>query len=231
MAQQFVNTGTTANDGTGDTLRIAAQKINQNFTEVYNLLGSTVQQSADWNATTGVTQILNKPAIFSGSYVDLTNQPTLATVALTGQYNDLIAKPNLAPVASSGNYNDLSNKPNLFSGNYTDLVNRPTIPSVSAVGISGSYADLENKPTIPNNTNQLINGNNFITASSLTWNNITGKPTTVGLVAPPTYSYGSPGDTAGLLALDSNYLYYCSQNYVNNLTPIWHRISVTGTTW
>ena len=56
MAQQFVNTGTTANDGTGDTLRIAAQKINQNFTEVYNLLGSTVQQSADWNETTCFTK-------------------------------------------------------------------------------------------------------------------------------------------------------------------------------
>lgn len=39
MARQAINTGTTANDGTGDTLRAAAGKINANFTEIYDLLG------------------------------------------------------------------------------------------------------------------------------------------------------------------------------------------------
>jgi hypothetical protein len=36
MAKQTINVGTSANDGTGDTLRAAAQKVNSNFTEVYN---------------------------------------------------------------------------------------------------------------------------------------------------------------------------------------------------
>jgi hypothetical protein len=35
MAQQIVNIGTVANDGTGDPDRTAFNKINQNFTEVY----------------------------------------------------------------------------------------------------------------------------------------------------------------------------------------------------
>jgi hypothetical protein len=35
MAQQNINIGTTANDRTGDPLRTAGNKINQNFTEVY----------------------------------------------------------------------------------------------------------------------------------------------------------------------------------------------------
>lgn len=35
MAQQIINIGTIANDNTGDTLRGAGQKINDNFTEVY----------------------------------------------------------------------------------------------------------------------------------------------------------------------------------------------------
>ena len=39
MAKQNINRGTTANDGTGDTLRVAANKINANFTELYTLLG------------------------------------------------------------------------------------------------------------------------------------------------------------------------------------------------
>lgn len=35
MAQQVINTGTTANDNTGDTLRASWQKANDNFSEIY----------------------------------------------------------------------------------------------------------------------------------------------------------------------------------------------------
>ena len=35
MTQQIIGVGTTANDGTGDTLRAAFQKANDNFTELY----------------------------------------------------------------------------------------------------------------------------------------------------------------------------------------------------
>ena len=35
MAQQIVNVGASANDGTGDTLRLSQQKANLNFTELY----------------------------------------------------------------------------------------------------------------------------------------------------------------------------------------------------
>ena len=35
MAQQTIAVGTSANDGTGDTLRAAFQKANANFTELY----------------------------------------------------------------------------------------------------------------------------------------------------------------------------------------------------
>jgi phage protein U len=35
MAQQTLNVGTNANDGTGDTLRVAMQKVNDMFTELY----------------------------------------------------------------------------------------------------------------------------------------------------------------------------------------------------
>ena len=35
MAQQVLNVGSNANDGTGDTLRNAMIKVNDNFTEIY----------------------------------------------------------------------------------------------------------------------------------------------------------------------------------------------------
>lgn len=48
MAQQPINTGNSANDGQGDTLRVACQKSQANFTELYALTGSiqTVANSA-----------------------------------------------------------------------------------------------------------------------------------------------------------------------------------------
>ena len=36
MAKQLIQLGTTVNDGTGDTLRDGGEKINDNFTEVYD---------------------------------------------------------------------------------------------------------------------------------------------------------------------------------------------------
>ena len=39
MANEKLSVGVTANDGTGDTLRQAGQKINSNFAEIYELLG------------------------------------------------------------------------------------------------------------------------------------------------------------------------------------------------
>ena len=41
MAQQTISLGTTANDGTGDTLRDAGGKINANFSELYASLGGS----------------------------------------------------------------------------------------------------------------------------------------------------------------------------------------------
>ena len=42
MAQQFINVGTTANDGQGDPLRTAFTKCNDNFTEVYAATYNTI---------------------------------------------------------------------------------------------------------------------------------------------------------------------------------------------
>lgn len=39
MSRQTLNRGTTANDGTGVQLRTGAQKINENFEELYGLFG------------------------------------------------------------------------------------------------------------------------------------------------------------------------------------------------
>jgi hypothetical protein len=45
MAKQTINIGSTANDGTGDPLRTAFNKANENFTEVYDIANSAFAQA------------------------------------------------------------------------------------------------------------------------------------------------------------------------------------------
>ena len=71
------------------------------------------QSLTDEQKRTARTNIGAGTSSFSGSYNDLSNKPTLATVATSGSYNDLSNKPTLATVATSGSYNDLSNKPTI----------------------------------------------------------------------------------------------------------------------
>lgn len=69
------------------------------------------QVNSDWNATSGVAQILNKP--------------TLATVATTGSYNDLSDKPTVTQEQADWNQTDTT------AVDY--IKNKPEIPSVPAM--------------------------------------------------------------------------------------------------
>lgn len=64
MTRQNISTGSSANDGTGDTLRSAGTKINANFTEIYTFLGG--------NASTLSTQVSleDSSIVFEGSTAD-----------------------------------------------------------------------------------------------------------------------------------------------------------------
>jgi len=65
MAQQTLNVGTNANDGTGDTLRVAMQKVNDMFTELYlsPLSGGDLEFSGnEIRATRSNDDIVFKPA-------------------------------------------------------------------------------------------------------------------------------------------------------------------------
>ena len=55
MAQQTINIGSVANDGTGDPLRTAFDKVNDNFTELYN------DDAGDVNQVTGSGGITASP--------------------------------------------------------------------------------------------------------------------------------------------------------------------------
>ncbi len=157
---------------------VISLKCKYSFTEEGWGISTTDKQNADWNATSGFAQILNKPTIptvptlatiaTSGSYNDLTNKPTL----FDGSYTSLTNKPTiptlptLATIATSGSYEDLSKKPALHtvatSGSYNDLMNKPYLHSVAS---SGNYNELMNKPYLHS------------VASSGSYADLTNKPT------------------------------------------------------
>ena len=64
MTRQNLATGTYANDGSGDTLRQAGQKINENFIELYQKLGG------DSNVLTGEISVTGNGLAFEGVTAD-----------------------------------------------------------------------------------------------------------------------------------------------------------------
>jgi hypothetical protein len=81
MARQSIGVGSQANDGTGDTLRTGAQKVNSNFNEVYNKLGNgtDLQISITGAFAEGMTLRSNGQEFVPSSlnYNDLLNRPTI----------------------------------------------------------------------------------------------------------------------------------------------------------
>ena len=64
MTRQNISIGSTANDGTGDTLRSAGQKLNENFVEIYRKLGGDSDV-----LSTGIT-LTNHNIVFEGTSAD-----------------------------------------------------------------------------------------------------------------------------------------------------------------
>lgn len=126
-------------------------------------------------ATSGsYVDLTNKPTLFSGSYVDLTNKPSIPSLtgyATESYVNNTINNVVGAAPAALDTLNELAaalnNDASFASTITTSLASKANTSSLAAVATSGSYADLSNKPTIPTNTNELMNGAGFITSSAV----------------------------------------------------------------
>jgi hypothetical protein len=129
MAKQSLNIGTTPNDGTGDSLRFGASKLNAMVDELYAGLGNgTALQIEIDDITSGKILKSNGqkyiPSVLS--YNELTNLPSIPQAQVASDWNAttgiaaILNKPSLAGVATSGNSNDLN------WAVYNDLPNLPT---------------------------------------------------------------------------------------------------------
>jgi len=81
MAYQSLGIGTNANDGSGDTLRSGGGKINDNFVEIYTLIGDGSGLCTGVSATGSVLS-LTAPNI-SGVVAGTQTSATITTIATT----------------------------------------------------------------------------------------------------------------------------------------------------
>lgn len=108
MTKEVINTGTVANDGTGDTLRASFIKTNNNFTELYfhhannyanvfNLQNSVVSLSQTSNSTISLAQAAFNRANLSNDVVFVTASYDTANAGF-GKANDAYNLANAAYV-------------------------------------------------------------------------------------------------------------------------------------
>lgn len=87
MVKQVINVGTSVNDGMGDTLRIGAQKINENFNELYNSAAYTLPAASTsirgGVIVDGVTLAMQN-GVLSVNSDNIYSLPTASTVILGG---------------------------------------------------------------------------------------------------------------------------------------------------
>ena len=81
MALQSLGVGTNANDGSGDTLKAGGAKINDNFLEIYTLLGDASDLCTGISATATVVT-LTAPEI-TGAVAGTQTSATITTLATT----------------------------------------------------------------------------------------------------------------------------------------------------
>lgn len=158
MARQNISTGSAANDGTGDTLRQAAQKINETLLDIYTHFGdsnnlsqvvSIVGDTLQFNRgnTYRITAIDNPSANRTITLPDASGVITLNEATQTLTNKKLAAATLVSPIVS-GTINDSNGNPFIKFTPISNGVN----------GITVNNATTGNPPTIsPNGPDTNIN--------------------------------------------------------------------------
>lgn len=188
MSRQNIAVGTAANDGTGDTLRAAGNKLNSNFVELYQKLGG------DSNTLSGQLSVAADGLVFEGATTD-SNETTLKVrdpnadqtiflpnasgeVILDSSTQTLTNKTLTSPTLTLAKINDLSSNHtyDIVTGELVANrnVNIPVLSDSDTFVFASSSQTLSNKTLdsatmndVALNGNVLdINGANFLNVTS-----------------------------------------------------------------
>lgn len=198
------------------------------------------QVNSDWNASSGVAQILNKPTLATvattGAYADLSGKPTIPAAQIQSDWTQTNAvsldyiknKPTLATVATTGNYNDLSGRPAAYT--------LPTASSTVLGGIKvGSGLSIDGTGTLSTNAGL---GTVTSVAASITGStalSIAGSPITTSGTLAFTWTGSSTqqvlGDGTLATKITNNNQLSNGNGYISNVTGLitaGTNITITG---
>lgn len=217
MARLNINIGTTSNDKTGDPLRTAFDKVNQNFVELYSSIVSEQSSrssliNGDKEVVLGSTGLTQFPAVdgdslfIQGPEIGSEN----STIAISAKDNILITADILGETPKQWQFNttgDLS-----VPGNITKTSGNLEITAENYVVI-----DSTNGGQIDIGANQSGEGSGdsgpiLMGHAGNTLDIQSGKIRVNSAV--PTHSTGALNDVVGLVAFDGSYIYYCTADYV-----------------
>lgn len=132
MAKQTINIGTLPNDRSGDPLRVAFAKTNENFNELYaNVVVTDVSELTD-----------NQGLLFTGNYADLENTPFIASdIGDLSDTTDLLRIKNYVELngqrSGNGNIIAFEKLPNTDANTSFDIINERITFTRDAEGIGG----------------------------------------------------------------------------------------------
>ena len=137
MAQQLILLGTTPNDGTGDTVRVAFEKTNSNFTELYTAVDNIITQGT----VTGTGEVAG--ITLSGNVVNGVGTLTLggtlavpiANITATGDKNSTTFLRGDGTWAASGSVTSVSG-----TGTVAGLTLTGTVTSSGSLTLGGTLA-------------------------------------------------------------------------------------------
>tara|TARA_Y100001963_G_scaffold1880_1_gene2594 strand:+ start:735 stop:1703 length:969 start_codon:yes stop_codon:yes gene_type:complete len=164
MARLNISTGTAANDGTGDTLRSAGEKINANFRELYTTLGG------DSGSLTSGIELTGSRIVWEGSAVDAHETHVGVINSTADRYiyfpnndghvildsasqtltNKTLTTPIIASISNSGTITIPTGTDTLIGRATTDTVYNKTMahPQINDAAIGSKFVD--------SNANELI---------------------------------------------------------------------------
>jgi hypothetical protein len=155
---------------------------------------AATQVNSDWDATSGVAQILNKPDL--SVYAETAD---LATVATTGSYNDLSDKPSIPAAQVNSDWN--------ASSGVAQILNKPTIPAAQ-VQSNWNEVDSTSKAYIQNKPDLSVYAQSSSLATVATtgdYNDLVDAPTIVGLAAGANVTITEANNTVTIAATDTTY--------------------------
>ena len=224
MARQNINIGSNANDGTGDDLRSAMQKINTNFTELYaetavdsgiTISGNTISSNRSDDdivfEPSGVGAVRFPAVTINDNSITGTRSNEDLTIAASGTGNLILGSLRVnGTTISSDDSSKITISENVdITG--TLQVNEINSADSTAIQIN----DGVNISGITNTATLFVNDDNITIARR--WNDDSTRASSVG----------KSGDTAGMIAWEDDAVYVCTANY-DGSTQIWRRAAISA---